>query len=107
MYKVSTFRLKLSSLNLAAVFLIAGDSVRLITASADQTAILWDVQSGRELFKKPFEGPARYSQFSFGGREVIITTDPFMGSEPAIQVCRINDDRDESTYPYKLTYNFC
>eukprot|EP00240_Pyramimonas_obovata_P005849 CAMPEP_0118958698 /NCGR_PEP_ID=MMETSP1169-20130426/62756_1 /TAXON_ID=36882 /ORGANISM="Pyramimonas obovata, Strain CCMP722" /LENGTH=321 /DNA_ID=CAMNT_0006906823 /DNA_START=61 /DNA_END=1026 /DNA_ORIENTATION=- len=78
---------------------VTRDSARLITASADQTAILWDVQTGRELFKRPFEGPARFTQFSVGGKMAIVTTDPFMGSEPTIQVLAINEERDEISEP--------
>ena len=57
----------------------AGDSTRLITGSADQSAKLWDVQTGTQLFTFSFDSPARAVDFAVGDKLAVITTDPFMG----------------------------
>ncbi|KAL8216223.1 hypothetical protein R6Q57_023060 [Mikania cordata] len=44
------------------------DSTRLLTGSADQTAKLWDVQSGTQLFTFNFDSPARAVDFSVGDK---------------------------------------
>ncbi|XP_010474474.1 PREDICTED: uncharacterized protein LOC104754009 [Camelina sativa] len=43
------------------------DSSRLITSSADQTAKLWDVQSGEQLFTFKFGSPARFYEWKKEG----------------------------------------
>lgn len=72
--------------------LCLGDSRRLITGSADQTAKLWDVQTGNQLFTFEFKSPARSVDLAIGDKLVVITTDPFMGQPSAIQVKRIATD---------------
>ncbi|KAI3821366.1 hypothetical protein L1987_08932 [Smallanthus sonchifolius] len=71
------------------------DSTRLITGSADQTAKLWDVQSGTQLFTFNFDSPGRAVDFSVGDKLAVITTDPFMGLSSAIHVKRIAADPDD------------
>ncbi|WVZ21954.1 hypothetical protein V8G54_000498 [Vigna mungo] len=75
----------------------AGDSGRLITGSADQTAKLWNVQSGQQLFTFNFDSPARSVDFSVGDKLAVITTDPFMELPSAIHVKRIAKDPSEQT----------
>lgn len=76
-------------------FVCLGDSSRLITGSADQSAKLWDVQSGTQLFTFGFDSPARAVDFSVGDKLCVITTDPFMGLPSAIHVKRIASDPDD------------
>ena len=71
---------------------VSRDSVRLITGSADQTAKLWDVQSGLQLYTFNFDSPARSVDFSVGDKLAVITTDPFMELPSAIHVKRIAND---------------
>ena len=71
---------------------VSRDSARLITGSADQTAKLWDVQSGLQLYTFNFDSPARSVDFSVGDRLAVITTDPFMELPSAIHVKRIAND---------------
>ena len=76
----------------------SGDSMRLITGSADQTVKLWNVQTGAQLYTFNFGSPARSVQFSVGDKLAVITTDPFMGQPPTIQVKRIARDPSERMY---------
>ncbi|KAH0923817.1 hypothetical protein HID58_023835 [Brassica napus] len=71
---------------------VSRDSSRLITGSADQTAKLWDVKTGTQLFSFKFSSPARSVDFSVGDKLAVITTDPFMERTSAIHVKRIADD---------------
>ncbi|BBG99936.1 Transducin/WD40 repeat-like superfamily protein, partial [Prunus dulcis] len=68
------------------------DSARFITGSADQTAKLWNVQTGQQLFTFNFDSPARSVGLSVGDRLAVITTDPFMELSSAIHVKRIAKD---------------
>jgi len=72
-----------------------GDSSRLITGSADQTAKLWDVKSGKELFTFKFNAPTRSVDFAVGDRLAVITTDHFVDRTAAIHVKRIAEDPEE------------
>ena len=64
----------------------------LITASADQSVKLWNVQTGAQLYTFSFNSPARSVDFSVGDKLAVITTDPFMGVTSAINVKSIADD---------------
>lgn len=70
----------------------AGDSMQLITGSADQTAKLWNVQTGQQLFTFNFDSPARSVDFAVGDKLAVITTDPFMELSSAIHIKRIATD---------------
>lgn len=76
---------------------VSRDSLLLITGSADQSAKLWDVQTGHQLFTFSFDSPARSVDLSVGDRLAVITTDPFMGLTSAIHVKRISHDPDDQT----------
>ncbi|KAH9745860.1 eukaryotic translation initiation factor 3 subunit I [Citrus sinensis] len=64
----------------------------LITGSADQTAKLWNVETGAQLFTFNFDSPARSVDFAVGDKLAVITTDPFMELNSAIHVKRIARD---------------
>jgi translation initiation factor 3 subunit I len=76
---------------------VSRDSARLITGSADQTAKLWDVSTGRELFSFRFDAPARSVEFAIGDALAVITTDNFMDHVPTVQVKHIAEDLDDQT----------
>lgn len=79
--------------------LLVADSSTLITASADTTAKLWDVATGKEYFTFGFDKQgARGCAFSLGGREVVVTVDPFMGEGSSIRIFRMAPDRSERAY---------
>lgn len=72
--------------------------MRLITGSADQTAKLWNVQTGQQLFSFNFDSPARAVDFSVGDKLAVITTDPFMELPSAIHVkCIARDPSERKT----------
>ncbi|KAJ1400884.1 WD40/YVTN repeat-like-containing domain superfamily [Sesbania bispinosa] len=73
------------------------DSELLITGSADQTAKLWNVQTGQQLFTFNFDSPARSVDFAVGDNLAVITTDPFMELSSAIHVKRIAKDPTQQT----------
>ncbi|XP_074587438.1 eukaryotic translation initiation factor 3 subunit I-like [Curcuma longa] len=82
---------------------VSRDSMRLITASADQTVKLWNVQDGVQLYSFNFDSPAKSVDFSVGDKLVVVTTDPFMGLPSTIQVKRIARDPNEQTTESVLT----
>lgn len=79
--------------------------MRLITGSADQTAKLWNVQNGTQLFTFNFDSPARSVDFSIGDKLAVITTDPFMEVSSAIHVKRIA--KDPSNREFEILDCFC
>ncbi|WZY78912.1 hypothetical protein YC2023_025296 [Brassica napus] len=74
---------------------VSRDSLRLITGSADQSAKLWDVKTGQQLFSFKFGSPARSVDFALGDKLAVITTDPFMERTSAIHVKRIAEDPED------------
>lgn len=68
----------------------------MVTASADTTAKLWDVPTGKNYFTFDFDRQgARGTAFSAGGRQVVITVDPFMGTGSSIRIFKMFEDRAE------------
>lgn len=67
----------------------------MITGSADQTAKLWDVKSGKELFTFKFGSPTRSVDFALGDHLAVITTDHFVDRMAAIHVKRIAQDPED------------
>jgi translation initiation factor 3 subunit I len=74
----------------------ADDSKLLLTASADQSVRLWDVETGRELFKWPHRGPVKSVAWAEGEREFVACHDPFGSTVPAsINVFAFADEKDK------------
>lgn len=82
------------------LILCAGDSSTLITGSADQTAKLWDVKTGTQLFTFNFDSPGRSVDFAVGDKLAVITTDPFMGLPSAIHIKRIARDPEDRKFAH-------
>jgi len=101
------FQFSFSKLFLTLIVNGAGDSGRLITGSADQTAKLWNVQSGQQLFTFNFDSPARSVDFSVGDKLAVITTDPFMELPSAIHVKRIAKDPSERSIFFPCWSTVC
>ena len=73
----------------------AGDSEKLITASADSSVKLWDIASGKDLFTFKSQEPCRAVAFSLGDRMAAYSTDQFMGQPSAIHLVNIADNLSE------------
>jgi len=76
---------------------ISPDSRRLITGSADQSAKLWDVQTGECLFTFKYNEPSRAVAYAHGARMAAVSTDPFMGNASNLYIYRIEEDHSEQT----------
>eukprot|EP00245_Coleochaete_scutata_P011052 TRINITY_DN4026_c0_g1_i1.p1 TRINITY_DN4026_c0_g1~~TRINITY_DN4026_c0_g1_i1.p1 ORF type:complete len:327 (-),score=47.96 TRINITY_DN4026_c0_g1_i1:850-1830(-) len=84
---------------------VTRDSAKLITGSADQTAKLWDVETGTCLHTFEYQMPARAVAFGEGDKDLVVTTDPFMGSPSAIYIYHLEErlPKSSSDYDNKLT----
>eukprot|EP00271_Cylindrocystis_brebissonii_P015532 TRINITY_DN38451_c0_g1_i1.p1 TRINITY_DN38451_c0_g1~~TRINITY_DN38451_c0_g1_i1.p1 ORF type:complete len:327 (-),score=45.82 TRINITY_DN38451_c0_g1_i1:536-1516(-) len=81
---------------------ISRNSKRLLTGSADTTAMLWDLESGTRLHTFKFSGPARSVAFSEGETQALVSVDPFMGSPASIQVLNIDLNSSEQDNEVQL-----
>lgn len=78
---------------------ISLDSTLLITGSADSSAKLWDVSTGKNLTTFQFEEPCRAVKFSLGDRLAAISADPFMAAPSNIHIVRIPEDDNYESKP--------
>lgn len=62
---------------------------RLLTASADNTAKLWDAETGKILFDWEFKTPVRTVEFALGDREALVLTDARMGNSGLLNIYAI------------------
>lgn len=76
-----------------------GDSSKLLTGSADSSAKLWDLSTGKELFTFKFNEPCRGVAFSLGDGMAAISSDPFMGVPSAIHMVTIAG-APHSSFPF-------
>ncbi|CAI5726539.1 unnamed protein product [Peronospora destructor] len=67
-------------------------SEKLLTAAADASVKLWDVQTGDELFSFPHTGPARSVNFSTGDKQFVSVADKFSDRPAAVFVYELADD---------------
>lgn len=68
---------------------VSSDSRVLATASQDSSVRLWEVTTGKELFKFQFESPCRSASFSLGEELLVTTQDQFMSNRPHISILRV------------------
>jgi len=61
-------------------------STRLLTASADATCKLWNVETGEELKSFPHRGPVRGVAWAEGSNEFATISDPFMDNDALISI---------------------
>lgn len=69
----------------------------LLTAAADSTVKLWEVQTGKELFSFPHTGPARSVNFSTGDKYFVSVADRFMDKPAAVFVYELAKDIKDRT----------
>jgi translation initiation factor 3 subunit I len=62
----------------------------LATGSADNTARLWNAETGVVLLTLAHKAPVHFVNFSLGDKMLLTVTDPFMQQEPSISVFPIN-----------------
>lgn len=64
----------------------------MLSASADASTRMWDVQTGRELVVYNHMGPVRSVAFAEGGQRFATVSDPFTDSPGLISVFEAPDD---------------
>jgi len=82
---------------------VNADSSLLMTGTADMSARLWDVQTGRQLFIWKHRTPVRAVGISLGNDQVLTVNDPVMSSKPTIFVYDLdtNDLENLSAEPVR------
>ncbi|UJR21432.1 hypothetical protein I4U23_024518 [Adineta vaga] len=65
------------------------DTTAFVSASADSTVRLWDVQTGRERNTYQVDAPCRCCAFSYDGNRVLYTNDDVMGKSGEIYLADI------------------
>lgn len=73
--------------------LTSDDSRHVLTGSADNTARLWDCETGVQLAELKSSTSVRTCGFSYSGKQVMISTDKQMGKPCEIQLYDISDAR--------------
>ncbi|KAJ3055164.1 Eukaryotic translation initiation factor 3 subunit I [Rhizophlyctis rosea] len=81
---------------------ISFDSKRLLTGSADSSARLWDVQTGKELFKWNTNTAVRAVAFAQGDKKALYVTDAVMGQKSTIWVVPVEDNVEDQTDEFML-----
>jgi translation initiation factor 3 subunit I len=84
---------------------ITWDSDRLLTASADQTPRIWQLDTGKELAQIKFGEPCRAIKLSDGEDFFAVTTDAFMGTPPMIHVYKFAEDSAEQSRQSEISIN--
>jgi translation initiation factor 3 subunit I len=81
------------------------DSKMLLTASADMSCKMFDVQTGQELWTLDTPGPCRWVQWSEGSNAFAVFIDPFRGAPSQIWFFKMPSSMDASelsTTPYVI-----
>jgi len=73
-------------------------SRRVLTASADATARLWDCETGECIKNYPHRGPVRGVAWAQGSRCFATISDPFVDHNAQISIYDCPEDEDPSTY---------
>jgi translation initiation factor 3 subunit I len=73
------------------------DSTQLLTASADRTAKLWDVQTGRELYSFSHKSSVRSCGFAEGSRMALTVQEDNFGAPAAIFIYNLTADVSEQS----------
>lgn len=73
-------------------------SRRVLTASADATARLWDCETGECIKNYPHRGPVRGVAWAQGSHYFATISDPFVDHNAQISIYDCPEDEDPSTY---------
>ena len=71
---------------------VSRDSKRLLTGSADNSMIMWDVQTGKQLAKWNTKSGVRAVSFQLGAKYALFLTDATMGQVSTIHIVPIAED---------------
>jgi len=81
---------------------VSSDSTKLITASADQSCIVWDCETGKILHQLEAKSPVRSCGFSLTDNILCFTTDKAMGQPCFIKFFDIRDkEQVQSNTPFQ------
>jgi len=78
------------------------DTRRLATGSADRTVRLWEVESGREIFKWEFPASVRVVSFSEGDRLLLVVVESMKGVAPKIEIFSMTELSTEPVLTIEL-----
>jgi translation initiation factor 3 subunit I len=78
------------------------DSSRLLTGSADNSMRLWDIKTGKQLFKWSTLSAVRAVSFRYGDRQALFVTDATMGQVSTVHF--VNIENDSSKRNIKLIF---
>lgn len=81
----------------------AGDSDRLLTASADSSVKLWELNTGKDLFTFKRDAPCVAVKLAVGDSMFAFTTAAFMAIPPTINIVRLESDLSEQSSKPVLT----
>lgn len=79
------------------------DTQYLLTGSADNSAKLWDVETGSELLNMVTQSPVRSCGFSYSGKQFFYTTDKAMGQTCEIRLYDVTESLSSATPTPYLT----
>jgi len=78
---------------------VSSDSSLVLTGSGDQTAKLWNCQTGKELYSWTHRTPVRWVDFAYGDRNFLTVTDQVLGLAPTILLWNLGEGRDQPDQP--------
>jgi len=78
------------------------DSTVLVTASADMSAKLWDVETGKEFHSINYKAPVRWVDFAEGDRQFLALTDQVMGQNSTIHINNLTSDGKVTGSPIEI-----
>ncbi|KAJ3299515.1 Eukaryotic translation initiation factor 3 subunit I [Borealophlyctis nickersoniae] len=78
------------------------DSERLLTASADSSARLWSVRTGKELFRWDTRTAVRAIAFAEGDQKALYVTDATMGQPSTIWIVPLEENMEDQTDEFLL-----